>query len=386
MNNLKKICAALLAVLMVVTVAGCSRKPTWSYKTDNVTYAEGVYIYSLFSAYNEAYAILQEQLGEKFDTTASILDITADFDGEEGENDKILCETWIKDQADLITRNLAALDEKVTEYGITLDRTQVESARELAKEDWYLGPYYEYYVASGYEATSYEKMLSPYGVSFESFFTSTYLASVKQSAIFDYLYSKNGVESVSDEEIAEYFTENYTSYAYFTVNLYETSINTETSQQEYIPYTQELIDGVEKELKGYAKQVNSGTAYTEVMYQYMKAHNIANNPTVYNIEILDNSALGEEVLKAVKELKEGKATYLKVGTGDTSIMYFITKFPIENETESYLKADGNRHTILQTLKADDFRTYLDDITENVKVEVNEKTIEKYSPAIFEENL
>ena len=106
---------------MVVTVAGCSRKPTWSYKTDNVTYAEGVYIYSLFSAYNEAYAILQEQLGEKFDTTASILDITADFDGEEGENDKILCETWIKDQADLITRNLAALDEKVTEYGITLD-------------------------------------------------------------------------------------------------------------------------------------------------------------------------------------------------------------------------------------------------------------------------
>lgn len=386
MNNFKKICAAFLAVLMIVTIAGCSRKPSWSYKTDSKTYAEGVYIYSLFSAYNEAYTILQEQLGEKFDATASILDITADFDGEEGEEGKVLCETWINNQADIITRNLAALDEKIEEYGLSLDKTQVESARELAKEDWYLGPYYEYYVASGYEATSYEKMLSPYGVSFDSFFTSTYLASVKQNAIFEYLYGKNGIEAVSDDEIKEYFTENYTSYAYFTVNLYETSINTETSQQEYLPYSQELIDGVEKELKDYAKQVNSGTPYTEVMYQYMKAHNIVDNPTTYNTEILDNSALGEEVLKAVKELKEGKATYLKVGTGDTSIMYFITKFPIEDEAEAYLKADGNRQTILQTLKTDDFRNYLDEITENVEVEVNEKAIEKYSPAIFEENL
>jgi len=386
MNNLKKICALILAVFMILTVAGCSKKPSWSYKTDNTSYAEGVYIYSLFSAYNEAYSILQEQLGDDFDATASILDIIADFDGEEGEEGKILCRNWIENQADIITRNLVALDEKVLEYGITLDKTQVESARELAREDWYLGPYYEYYVTSGYEATSYEDMLSPYGISFDSFFTSTYLASVKQSAIFDYLYGKGGTEEVSDKEIEDYFTENYTSYAYFTVNLYETSINTETNQQEYLPYSQELIDGVEKELKEYAKLINSGTAYTEVMYKYMKAHNIADNPTVYNIEILDNSALGEEVLEAVKDLKEGKATYLKVGTGDTSVMYFVTKFNIEDETEEYLNADGNRHTILQTLKADDFKTYLDGITESVKVEVNEKTIEKYNPAIFEENL
>ena len=383
MNNFNRICAALLAVLMLTLAAGCSRKPTWSYKTDSESYAEGVYIYSLFSAYNEAYSILQEQLGEDFDATSSILDITADFDGD---GEKVLCETWIQSQADIITKNLAAIDAKVKEYGIKLDKTQVESARELAKEDWYLGPYYEYYVASGYEATSYEKMLSPYGISFDSFFASSYLASVKQSAIFDYLYGKDGEEAVSDEEITKYFTDNYTSYAYFTQNLYETTIDPETSQQKYYPYSEELVDGVEKEFKSYAKKVNSGTAYTEVMYEYMKAHDIADNPTVKNIEILENSSLGEEVLKAVKELKEGKATYLKVGTGDTSIMYFITKFKIEDEAEDYLKADGNRHTILQALKSEDFTNYLKDITDNVKVEVNEKVIEKYNPAMFESAL
>lgn len=381
MNNLKKILALLLVLVMVFAIGGCSKKPGYSYKTENTTYAEGVYIYSLFSAYNEAYSILQSNLGDKFDSTATILDITSTFD-ETGE--KMLCEDWVKNQADLITRNLAALDETVAELGVTLDKTQVESARELAKEDWYLGPYYEYYVASGYETTSYEDMLSPYGVSFDSFFTSTYLASVKQSAIFDHLYLKDGEEAVSDEELNKYFTDNYTSYAYFIVNLYETTIDAETSQQVYLPYSEELIDGVEAELKGYVKQVNSGTAYEKVVGKYMKAHNISTDPTVKNIEILESSALGEDVLKALETLKEGKATYLRVGDGDTSVMYFVTKFDINDEAEEYLKADGNKHTIIQNLKGEDFQNFLNDITENVEVEANEKVIAKYNPAMFEE--
>ena len=381
MNNLKKISALLLVLVMVFAIGGCSKKPGYSYKTENTTYAEGVYIYSLFSAYNEAYSILQSNLGDKFDSTATILDITSTFD-ETGE--KMLCEDWVKNQAYLITRNLAALDETVSELGVSLDKTQVESARELAKEDWYLGPYYEYYVASGYETTSYEDMLSPYGVSFDSFFTSTYLASVKQSAIFDHLYLKDGEEAVSDEELNKYFTDNYTSYAYFIVNLYETTIDAETSQQVYLPYSEELIDGVEAELKGYVKQVNSGTAYEKVVGKYMKAHNISTDPTVKNIEILESSALGEDVLKALETLKEGKATYLRVGDGDTSVMYFVTKFDINDEAEEYLKADGNKHTIIQNLKGEDFQNFLNDITENVEVEANEKVIAKYNPAMFEE--
>jgi len=380
MNNFKRICALLLALIMVMGLSACSRKPSWSYKTDTASYAEGVYIYSLFSAYNEAYSILQSKLGDKFDSTSTILDIASTFD-ETGE--EVLCEDWIKSQADIITKNLAAIDEKIAEYGITLDKTQVESARELAKEDWYLGPYYEYYVASGYEATSYEDMLSPYGVSFDSFFTSSYLASVKQSAIFDHLYGKGGEEEVSDEEITEYFTDNYTSYAYFVVNLYETSIDSETNQQVYHPYSDELIKETENDLESYAKLINSGTPYSEVMYRYMKAHNLSDDPSVKNIENLEASSLGEDVLDALNTLKEGNATYLKVGSGDTSVMYFISKFDIESEANDYLSKDGNRHTILQALKSEDFGNYLNDITESVEVDVNEKIIEKYSPAMFE---
>lgn len=380
MNNFKRICALLLALIMVMGLSACSRKPSWSYKTDTASYAEGVYIYSLFSAYNEAYSILQSKLGDKFDSTSTILDIASTFD-EAGE--EVLCEDWIKSQADIITKNLAAIDEKIAEYGITLDKTQVESARELAKEDWYLGPYYEYYVASGYEATSYEDMLSPYGVSFDSFFTSSYLASVKQSAIFDHLYGKGGEEEVSDEAITEYFTDNYTSYAYFVVNLYETSIDSETNQQVYHPYSDELIKETENDLESYAKLINSGTPYSEVMYRYMKAHNLSDDPSVKNIENLEASSLGEDVLDALNTLKEGNATYLKVGSGDTSVMYFISKFDIESEANDYLSKDGNRHTILQALKSEDFGNYLNDITESVEVNVNEKIIEKYNPAMFE---
>ena len=93
MNNFKRICALLLALIMVMGLSACSRKPSWSYKTDTASYAEGVYIYSLFSAYNKAYSILQSKLGDKFDSTSTILDIASTFD-ETGE--EVLCEDWIK--------------------------------------------------------------------------------------------------------------------------------------------------------------------------------------------------------------------------------------------------------------------------------------------------
>lgn len=383
MNNFKKVLAVLLASITVLAAAGCASQPTWSYKTAHNEYSQGVYIYSLFSAYNEAYSILQDNLGDDFDSTASILSITSTFD-ETGK--EYLCEDWIYEQADIITKNLAALDEEIANDSITLDKTQVESARELAKEDWYLGPYYEYYVASGYQAVSYESLLSPYGISFDSFFTSSYLASVKQSAVFDSLYGKGGEREVSDSEITDYFTDNYTAYSYFVVNLYETATDEETGQQVNYPYSDELKSELKSELDSYVKLINSGSAFSDVASKYMKSHNLTSDPTVSNVEILDNSSLGEEVLNALKKLDEGKATYLQVGDGDTSVMYFIAKSKIKDEAESYLKSETNRHSIIQSLKSEDFTDYLNEITENVEVEINSKVIDGYTPSMFEDSL
>lgn len=383
MNNFKRILAVLLAALLIIAAAGCSRGPSWSYKTDSTSYADGIYIYSLFSAYDHAYSILQTNLGDKFDTTASILDLESTFDESD---EKKVCEDWIIEQADIITRNLIAIDEKIAEYGITLDKTQVDSARELAKEDWYLGPYYEYYVAQGYEGAPYKDTFEPYGVSFESYFASTYLASVKQNALFNYLYSKGGTKEVPMDEIEAYFADNYTSYAYFTRNLYETALDETTGQQIYHPYSDELVEDTEKDLAKYTKLINSGTAYTEMMYQYMKAHEIVDDPSVKNIENLQYTSLGEDVLEALNKLDEGKATSIRVGDGDTSVMYFIAKFDIKKEAETYLAADGNVSTILQNMKGEEFMDYLDEITEEVEVEVNSDVLEKYTPAMFEVNL
>lgn len=383
MKNFKKILAAMLALIMLFAVAGCNRTPSWSYKTGDTTYAEGVYIYSLFSAYNQAYSILQGNLGDKFDATASILDIESTFDET---NEKKLCKDWIISEADYITKNLAALDAKIAEYGITLDKAQVESAREIAKEDWYLGPYYEYYVSSGYEAMPYKDTFEKYGVSFDSFFTSTYLASVKQNAIFEYLYGKDGVNAVKDDELKKYFTDNYTSYAYFIVNLYETDIDATTNQQKYYPYADELVKERETELASYVKLVTSGTPYEAVVSKYMKAHDITTDPTVKNIENIEYSSLGEEVLEELNKLGSGKASYIRVGDGDTSVLYFITKFDINKEADDYIKDDNNRSNLLQSLKGEEFLDFLDEATETVEVEKNTSSTDKYDPVMFEDIL
>ena len=89
MSSLKKILALFLAAIMVISLAACSAVPTslnkeWSYKSDSQEYPVGMYIFCLYSAYRQAYSELSENLGDKFDSTASILDLSSTFDEEYG--------------------------------------------------------------------------------------------------------------------------------------------------------------------------------------------------------------------------------------------------------------------------------------------------------------
>lgn len=378
MNKIKRISAVLLAVLFMLSAAACSATPSYSYKTNNAQYAEGVYIFSLFSAYNEAYKTVSEAEGDSFDVNTLL-----DYKGKFGDEDEeVICRDWILSEADKITRNLIVLDNYLAESSIELDPTLVENARTLAREDWYLGPYYEYYASMGYTSDSYEELLYDYGISFESFLNSTYLASVKQKAVFDSIYGTGGEKEVPDAEIKKYFEENYTSYAYFTVPLYETTIDESTSMQKSVAYTANQILAVKAELDSYVKLINSGTDYDTVLARYMKAHSITSDPSTRNTEMLSSSSQGEEIIEVLKKLKTNNADYVQVGEGETAVMYFIVKFDISKETESYIKESANRDNLLSAMKTDEFSQYLLELTETVECTVNQEVIDKYDPAMF----
>ncbi len=387
MKTMKKITALLLAVLMLASLCACtnlrSNKPEWGYKTSAQEYPIGVYTYSLFSAYNQAYSVISQAQGEKFDSTASILDITATFDEAKGEEKAL---DFILSEADYITKNLIALDNVIAEKGIELDAEVEASAYEQARKDWYLGSYYEEYMAYGYSATPYKDMLEPYGVSFESFYQSSYLASVKQNAIFDFFYSKGGEKEVPESEIKDYFEDNYTSYSYFSVNLYESTTDSTTGETVNKALSAEDQKKAKEDLELYVKMIAQGTSFEDVSKIHTAAANLSANPAISNIENLEYTSLGEEVKKALSAMKDGEAKVIYVGETDTTVAYFLYKKPITQETKAYVANETNYDALLQEMKSEEFLDYIDSLTDTVECTKNEAVIAKFNPSIFEENL
>lgn len=385
MKNLRKIAAVVLVILMVISLAACGRVPAstqkeWSYKANGREYSIGVYVYSLYQAYSQAYQIISEKQGEEFDKEASILDFESSFD-ETGE--VMPCREWIVSEADLIIKDLITIDSLMDKYGITLSEEEEEIAYNSAYSDWNLGPDYETYVSYGYGTTPYKSVLEPIGVSFESFYECTYLLDAKWEALFDYTYGEGGDKAVSKAELEKYFEKEYISYSYFTTELYSTETDGNTGENIYTAYTDERVKEIKDELNLYSKMMAQGTDYESIIGAYMGFVHIPSDPTVSKTENVRSSSLGEDVLEAFKGMKDNSTKVITIGEGENAVAYFLYKKPISDETESYIGNETNYDNLMWEFKGEEFADYVLELTKKTECEINTEAVGKFTPDIIE---
>lgn len=382
MKSNLKIGSFALAVLMCLTAVlavGCtpvSLNKEWAYKTSDNELAIGVYIYSLNLAYSQAQSFASEQLDDYSKTNSDWLDKEI----EDDDGNKQVAKDWIKEQADIMCKNYLVVDEQLAKAGIELSTDDTAAAEEQAKTYWNVGQYASY----GYVMPMKDD-LEPYGISLESFTYATTLYSTKYSKLFEHTYGKGGTEEVSDSELTDFFIENYVDYSYFTVNLYESTTD-ESGQSKDAALSEEDAKKLTDEIDGYAEEINNGSSYSDVVAKYMENNSIESDPSTSNVENINNSSLGEEVLNALKELDSNKASTLKVGSGDSAVYYLIYKNDIKNDVDDYIKSDTNRPTVLSNMKNDDFKDYLDGLAENLDCEVNTSVIDRYKADLFFETV
>ena len=65
MRTFKRVLAAVIAVVLVLSVASCSLTKEWSYQYGDKTYDIGVYIYALYSSYTTAQTYAADAKGYK---------------------------------------------------------------------------------------------------------------------------------------------------------------------------------------------------------------------------------------------------------------------------------------------------------------------------------
>lgn len=377
MKAIKKITAAFLAVLMIMSISGCSTKPEWSYKVDDNEVQIGVYIYALYTAYNQAASYASS--AEGYDAEKSFLNLTiTDDDGETA-----VAKDWIVDTAKELTKNILTIEEEFEARGLTLTAEDEAAAKESADNDWNLGPYYDRYLAYGMMPTPYKNILEPYGVSYESFERASYMASAKQTALFEEIYINDEETAVSTEDLTNYFTENYTSYSYLSVRLADSATD-DAGSTTYTAMSDEDIAEIESTLQGYADNINNGAGtFAEQMVEYTALKELESDPSTSAVENLDESSLNEDVIAALNELEEGKASLVKVGEAENAYYYLIYKAPIADSVADYIEDETNSFNVLSAMKSEEFQDMLTAKAEELGIQENTSVVNSYKPSMFE---
>lgn len=377
MKAIKKITAAFLAVLMIMSISGCSTKPEWSYKVDENEVQIGVYIYALYTAYNQAASYASS--AEGYDAEKSFLNLTiTDDDGETA-----VAKDWIVDTAKELTKNILTIEEEVEARGLTLTAEDEAAAKESADNDWNLGPYYDMYLAYGMMPTPYKDILEPYGVSYESFERASYMASAKQTALFEEIYINDEETAVSTEDLTNYFTENYTSYSYLSVRLADSATD-DSGSTTYTAMSDEDIAEIESTLQGYADNINNGAGtFADQMVEYTALKELESDPSTSAVENLDESSLNEDVIAALNELEEGKASLVKVGEAENAYYYLIYKAPIADSVADYIEDETNSFNVLNAMKSEEFQDMLTAKAEELGIQENTSVVNSYKPSMFE---
>ena len=365
MRNHAKILCVVLALIIALSAAACSLTPQYSYKTDDVELPIGVYIYYLRSAYYEAQSLAQKS--ELYDSEAGTYDGKESFLKMEITDDNgvtAVAEDWIK------TRALKYMDDAVAVYyeynklGATIDEATYTYQKTI----------YDQY------KDSVEDALSPYGISYDSFFLASITIPLMKSAVFEAEYAVNGPMPVSDEELHTYFEANYTSYHYFSVNLYTTDTD-EDGESITTPMTQAEVDAYTAAFDGYVADIAGGKSYSDTLAKYNEDYSASLTGTDVTEQI--DADTTDKIETAVLALKEGEAKQLIIGDDENSRqIYLIYKDPIKDVTADYFAKDGSRDTVVSDMKSDDFDDLLKSIAAALTIDKS-SAINDYKPSIFE---
>ena len=100
-----------------------------------------------------------------------------------------------------------------------------------------------------------------------------------------------------------------------------------------------------------------------------------------NTELLKNFSAGDELKAQIEKLENGKAATVKVGEGDSAMLYLVYKKDVTAITKDYLESASNRSEVLANMKSDDFKNYIKDLIKELKYEKN-AAVDGYDPKMF----
>lgn len=365
-----KIASLLLAVLMLFSVCavGCSFQKEWSYKTDAQELAIGVYLTAMQEAYSEAQGYAQSVDG--YDASS---DKWLDLEITDSEGNKKVAKDWIKETAERRCLELLVMQPELDKLGATTDEATLTQLKETYETQW---------------NSAGKAALEKHGVSMESFvyYESNY--SRLRDQLFDALYGEGGTQAVPADEIQKYLTDNYARYGVVPVSLYESTTD-EAGTSTTVALSADKQKEITDALDGYVKTVNAekdakkaAETASKLITDYLTSTG-KDETQLQNVTLpkKDAGIADKDLTKALESLEEGKAVTVKTGEENSQSYFYIFRYDNENLKAHYQEDNVTDKQVLQKMKAEDFKAYLQDLIDKSNYEKS-NSVDKYQPAIF----
>jgi transcriptional/translational regulatory protein YebC/TACO1 len=185
--------------------------------------------------------------------------------------------------------------------------------------------------------------------------------------LFDAIYGEKGTKPVKEEDLKKHVVEKYDSVHYFAVSLKDAS-NKKLSKEEQ--------NKIEDELEALAEKLNGGEKFDKIVAEYNEKHSDKKVTSNNRIGVMKDQ-FATDLFKKLEKCDPGSAIVVEY----SDQMYLLFRDKIENAVDDYLKE--NSDAIRHELKDEEYSEYLEKTEKDLKIEINDEAVKKYSPKWIE---
>lgn len=372
MKLIKKVAALLTICMFFVTATACADN-SWAIKGGDESLSTNFYVFYLMQAYQEA----TEKLSQEGKSTS-------DLSKEKIEDQS--APNWIVEKALKRCKELIAVETMFKEMNLSLTEEESKKAQEKTDSFW---------ESSG---NMYEKN---FGINKDAVHRASSLFNSKINKIFQAIYGKDGSNAVSDDEINDYYKNNYVKVLFYSKVPYEATESESSSDGENKENTEEnkeassegenkekseenkkvdTDESIQKEFEEYTSAINSGSQTIEQIRDAIKkSENITNSDDPLTEQIINpnSSSLTTEISDAINKLEAGKASYIKFND-----VYLMLIKPNEPLKDLDLSEEGKRDEILSSMKNTEFENKIEETVNGINFNINYNAINQFNPLMF----
>ncbi|MCD7771617.1 MAG: hypothetical protein LUH23_05975 [Oscillospiraceae bacterium] len=366
MNKLLRKALVILTIFAVVfSMTGCG-DTSWIVKVDDVTVNAGMYIYYQGAGYTAAVYELAEE-----DSTYyyyylfgySLLDET--IDGQSVSD-------YMSDYAVDMCKQYVVVSKLFDELGLELSETELANIETSVANTW--ESYSDTYEAAGISEDTVKKVA---------------IATMMEEDVFNAYYEVGGLNGTTEDDIKDYLEENYARIKYIT---FEFSESADDAIDE--DYKAEMLEVA----NSYLERAEAGESMDDLIAEYAEilaaaeaeesededteeeeAEEVAVEDDEEEDEYANESIISIDGDSPSEKFINYVFTTCNVGEysviQDDTCFYLVERLDILERDDLY---EANRDSYLEALFDDDYTTLINERLATYEVEVNEKSIKRYT--------